>query len=74
MSQHLTMTELRPLFPQGLLRQDHVNGHADSARQNSLEDYPFAHCDGMYCEHSFGSIGESAAHPPERLGERIHGD
>ena len=41
-----------------------------SARQNSLEDYPFAHCDGMYCEHSFG---ESAAHPPERLGEHIHG-
>ena len=39
----------------------------------SLADYPFAHCGEMCCEHSFGSIGESAAHPPERLGEHIHG-
>ena len=32
------------------------------------------HCDEKCCEHSFGSTGESAAHPPERLGEQIHDD
>ena len=45
-----------------------------AARQNLLEDCQHAHCDDRYCKHSFGSSGESAAHPPERLGEHNHGD